>query len=444
MKRYDSHDSSNVLEAAHLLSVSTAAFPAEVSKLDNGLTLIYQAIPTTPVATVDVWVRAGARVEPVGWSGMAHFLEHMIFKGTERLQPGEFDRVIEEQGGITNAATSHDYAHYYITTAACYLPETLPYLAELLLHAAVPDAEFDRERLVVLEEIRRANDSPDWWAYQKLVSNLYEYHPYGRPVLGTEESLGNLTPEHMRAFHRRYYRPENMTVVVVGGIDREVALELVNRSFGNFPSALPGQACPDPEALALGTPFATQRTCETLPHLEQARLLLAWQGPDIEQAVDSYGLDLISVILAEGRSSRLVAELREDHSLVQGISASFSLSQESGLFMISAWLEAEHLEEAEQRVRKQLDTLIQEPVSLEELRRAQRLLCSDYAFATEAPGQIASLYGFYGTLSRPELSVLYPELIRCFEPEDLQGLAQRYLSPERVVTTIVQPEFSQP
>ncbi len=147
------------------------------------MTLIHQSVPITGVAAVDVWVKAGAIVEPVEWSGMAHFLEHMIFKGTDRLPPGSFDQVIENRGGVTNAATSHDYAHFFMTTASQHLSETLPYLGELLLNAAIPDDEFDRERDVVLEEIRQTYDSPDCIAFEALAESVYQRHPYGRPIL---------------------------------------------------------------------------------------------------------------------------------------------------------------------------------------------------------------------------------------------------------------------
>ena len=114
-------------------------FPASVLRLDNGLTLVHQEIATTPVVVADVWVRAGATLEPKPWFGMAHFLEHMIFKGTATLAPGMFDHNIETRGGVSNAATSYDYAHYTLTTAASYLADTLPHLGELLINAAIPD-----------------------------------------------------------------------------------------------------------------------------------------------------------------------------------------------------------------------------------------------------------------------------------------------------------------
>ncbi|NER03399.1 MAG: insulinase family protein, partial [Okeania sp. SIO3C4] len=127
---------------------STSNFPANVFKLDNGLTIIHQYISATPAVVIDVWVKAGAREEPDKWSGMAHFLEHMIFKGTEKLGPGIFDQIIENRGGVANAATSHDYAHFFIITAAQYLEEVVHPLAEILLRASIPELEFVREREV--------------------------------------------------------------------------------------------------------------------------------------------------------------------------------------------------------------------------------------------------------------------------------------------------------
>ena len=214
--------------------LSQAPFPANLVKLDSGLTVIHQYVPATPVTTVDVWVKAGAIAEPDSWAGMAHFLEHMIFKGTDRLAPGAFDTAIERRGGNTNAATSYDYAHYFMTTASQHLAETLPYLADLLLHAAIPDNEFDRERQVVLEEIHQSHDDPDWLLFQSLNEMVYQRHPYGRSILGTEETLMARSPTEMRQFHTYHYQPERMIVVVVGATTQSDAIDLVSDSFQTF------------------------------------------------------------------------------------------------------------------------------------------------------------------------------------------------------------------
>jgi len=411
-------------------------FPADLFRLDNGLTVIHQYIPATPVAVVDVWVRAGAIREPNEWSGMAHFLEHMIFKGTEVVAPGVFDQVVEYWGGSTNAATSHDYAHFYITTAVQYLEDTLPYLAELLLNASIPDDEFIRERDVVLEEIRQSQDNPDWLGFQALMESIYPEHPYGRPVLGTEDILLLRSPEEMRCFHACYYQPENMTVVIVGGVPQKMALELVEKSFQGFKAR---SSCPQ-LVTKLHQPIREIRRQELfLDRIEQARLLMAWTGPGVEQIRLAYGLDLISVLLAEGRCSRLVSKLREEEQLVHGVCSNFSLQQESSLFTISAQLEPENLTQVEELIGKHLLTLQTEPILEAELARCKRLLCNDYAFSTESPGQLAGLYGYYNTIAKAEIGVIYPQQIQGISGEEIQQIAAEYLCPHHYAVTVLQP-----
>jgi predicted Zn-dependent peptidase len=407
-------------------------FPADVFQLENGVTVVHQNVPATPVAIVDVWVRSGAIVEPEAWSGMAHFLEHMIFKGTDKLAPGVFDWTIENQGGMTNAATSHDYAHYFMTTAAQNLETTLPYLAELLLNATIPDQEFERERDVILEEIRQAHDNPDWQVYQALMESIYQHHAYGRPVLGTPEKLIQRSPAEMRAFHRTHYQPENMTVVIVGAVEQEFALETVSRHFDCF--AAPA-TCPFDKTEAEPPLTEVRRRTLGLPRLGQARLIMGWLGPGVEQLEHAYGLDLISALLAEGRTSRLVNELREERGWVQGINSSFSLQRDSGLFTIVAWLDPQYLESVEALICDRLADLACTPVSDLELARCQRLLSNDYAFSTEAPNQLAGLYGYYSTIHQPDSATRYPHVIRKFQAADLQRLASQYLSPNHYAVT---------
>ena len=411
-------------------------FPGSVIKLDHGLTLIHQQISTTPIVVADVWVGAGTNLEPEPWFGMAHFLEHMIFKGTPNLLPGEFDYHIEKIGGVSSAATSHDYAHYSITTAANYLEDTLPYLGELLLNAAIPDDEFIRERDVVLEEIRSYNDDPDWLGFQSLVKNVYQNHPYGRSVLGTEPELMQHSPEAMRRFYRNYYQPENMTVVIVGGIGEKAARELVNRVFADFPerdNCLQFTKVPAPIIKGIC------RHELILPRLEQARLMMAWKVPGVEEFRAVHGLELLSAVLGEGRISRLVSDLREEKQLVQDLCCDFSLQQESSLFTITAWLESEYLERVEELICDHLQELQNQEISKPELNRIQRFLCNDYAFSTETPDQLTNFYGYYHTIANAELAVTYPQEIQSFNPQELQKLAQQYLSPANYAVTILKP-----
>ncbi|MCD8488882.1 MAG: insulinase family protein [Desertifilum sp.] len=415
-------------------------FPAQICPLTNGLTLIHQAIPATPVVVVDVWVQAGAKLDPEDAPGMAHFLEHMIFKGTNRLAAGIFDEAIESRGGLSNAATSYDYAHFFMTTAVVHLKETLPYLAELLLHPAIPEEEFFREREVVMDEIRQTQDDPDWLGFQTLLENLYPSHPYGRSVLGSQIQLMQQTPEQMRAFHRQHYRPDNMSVVVVGGIEQSQAFDLVSECFAEFETShFP--PLPPPQPPAYHPPRLTQpyRRELNLPRLEQARLMMAWLGPGVDSLRSAYGLDLISVLLASGRTSRLVRQLREEQGLVQGICGNFSLQKESSLFTLTAWLEPQELPQVEELIRESLLELQTVPVSEAELLRCQRQLCNDYAFSTETPSQLAGLYGYYNTIAQAEQAAIYTRCIQSLQPEDIQALAQQYLSPDCYSAIVMKP-----
>ncbi len=411
-------------------------FKAKIHLLANGLSVVHQYIPSTPVTVADVWVKGGAIAEPEQWRGMAHFLEHMIFKGSKRIAPGVFDQIIENLGGITNAATSHDYAHFFLTIAAQYLPDTLPYLGEILLQAAIPDLEFLRERDVILEEIRATYDDPDWMAFQALCECLYQYHPYGKPILGEERQLLTYSPNQMRCFHRTHYQPPNMTVVMVGGIQEEMALNLVEKAFSDF--SIPSE-CPPTTIEAEPPLISVRRTQVYLPLLEQARLLMGWIGPGMDQIEEGFGLDVIAALLTGGRSARLVRELREEKHLVLDIESSFSLQKDSSLFTIGAWLEPHDIEAVEAIICDRLDDLQKTAVTAEELAKTQRLLLHDHIFSTETPSQLAGLYGYYHTLASADLSLLYPLAIRQIQPEDIQLLANHYLSPENYGISIVQP-----
>ena len=411
-------------------------FPANIFRLDNGLTVIHQHLPATPVVVTDVWVKAGASVEPEEWSGMAHFLEHMIFKGSPGVATGEFDWAIENSGGMANAATSHDYAHFFLTTAVSQVSNTLPYLADILLQASIPDDEFMRERDVVLEEIRSSYDDPDWVGFQALCQNVYKTHPYKRSILGEIELLMQHSPHQMRCFHRTHYQPENMTVVLVGGIEQEAAVSLINESFAEFSIR---SECP-PHIIEAEPPLIEIVRQELhLPRIEQARLSMAWLGAGAECLEDGIGLDLISVILAGSRCSRLIRELREEKQLVLDIYSDFSLQKDSSLFTISAWLEIENLDIVEKIICDRLAEICTQPIPEAELNRARRLLYNDYIFSTETPGQLASIYGYYNTVATAEQSITYPLTVNRLSSAELQRIANQYLSPERYAITILKP-----
>lgn len=394
-------------------------------------------MPATPVVVADVWVNAGAAREPLEWMGMAHFLEHMVFKGTERLRPGMFDHTIEAQGGFSNAATSHDYAHFYIAVSADALPTTLPHLADLVLHAAIPADEFVRERQVVLEEIRQAQDDPDWIGFQALSEQVFPDHAYGRPVLGTAPVLAQRSPEEMRCFHQTHYQPDNMTVVVTGGTPLETTLEMVRHAFRTF--ATPSDQATEAPPGRIQPWWGVRRQVLQVPRLEHARLTMAWTGPGIDDLDAACGMDIVSALLAEGRSARLVRELREERQWVLDIGSSFSLQRDCSLFTLQAWLDPEAVDAVEALICDRLSTLAGQAVSPAELARAQRLLVNDFAFSTETPGQLAGLYGYYSVVASAADSYTYPARIQAHTPTSITNLVKTYLSTNAYASTVLLP-----
>ncbi|MDX2271788.1 MAG: pitrilysin family protein [Cyanobacteriota bacterium] len=419
------------------MNFATSFLPAVTQKLTNGLTVILQPIAITNAVTVDIWVQAGGRHESPDLLGMSHFLEHMVFKGTERLKPGDLDRAVEGRGGITNAATGQDYTHYYITVAAEDLAETFPYLAEVVTQAAIPEDEFERERQVVLEEIRRAADNPDYLAYHQLMSTVYQQHPYGRPVLGTPEVLLSFTPELMRQYHRRWYSPENMTVVMVGNLDMDAAMGLVEQYFGGLPAGgdplLPSLP-PEPPLTGIRRAHLQQ------PRLEQARLLMAWPTVGVKHWQETCGLEMLASILGDGRTSRLVNLLREQRGWVRGVGCSAASQQEQGLFYVSAYLDPMQIEMVEQAILAEMGKLQQTPIPQEELERTRRILVNEFVFSTESPHQLASVYGYYHLMGGVELALDYLQQVRSLTAQQLQELAAIYLSPAAYVVTTLCPE----
>ncbi len=417
-----------------ILSTKTQISPPEIVKddvnvvqLSNGLTIIHQEISTTPVVVADVWVNAGVTSEPDSWSGISHFLEHMIFKGTKNVLPGDFDYVVESNGGFANAATSYDYTHFFLTTASQYLPETLPYLGEILLQAEIPDDEFYLEREVVLEEIRSSHDDYDWVSLQAINNNIYQQHPYRKSVLGEEHLLLKQTPNQLRCYHKTFYQPENINVVLVGNINLDKAVNLVEKNFSHFSirsECLPVNFDSEPPIIEI------RRQEIFLPRLEQSRLIMGWMGPGIENLEGAIALDLLSLIIAGGRNSRLVKKLREELNVVLDIGCQFSLQKHSSLFTICAYLEPDKINQVEHLIREEIYNLQKEPVTKIELINCQKGLCHDYIFSTETPEQLAGLYGYYQILKSAKLARQYPQIIKKLTAEKLQSYACQYLSPE--------------
>ncbi len=412
-------------------------------RLPNGLTIVAEQMPIDAV-NLSLWLGVGSAVESDAINGMAHYLEHMVFKGTSCLQSGEFEHLIEQRGAVTNAATSQDYTHYYITTAPQDFADLAPHQIEVVLNAAIPDEAFERERHVILEEIRRANDSPQRRTFYRAMDVAFERSPYRRPVLGPTSVIEHLTPQQMRDFHATWYQPQSMTAVAVGNLPVEQLIQIVadgvaesqSRRVGTSSRQLPERLESEPEA-----PFTEIVRYEQVDDsLQQARLVMMWRVPGMVSLPQTYALDVLASVLAQGRTARLVRDLREDRQLVSGISVSNMTYTRDGVFYISAQLPAENLKPVEAAIAQHIRRLHTEPVTDAEIQRVRTLVANRYVFGNETPGDRAGLYGYYqAVVGDLEPALLYPTHIQSVDAADLQAAAQQYLSPDAYGIVAIQP-----
>ncbi|MEM1254446.1 MAG: pitrilysin family protein [Cyanobacteria bacterium P01_H01_bin.21] len=416
-----------------------------VKRLANGLTIIAEQMPTAAV-NLNIWLRVGSRVESDAINGMAHFLEHMIFKGTPQLQCGEFERLIEERGAVTNAATSQDYTHYYITTAPKDFATLAPLQVELLLNANLHDRDFERERPVILEEIRRSEDNPRRRVFQHSMVLNFEQLPYRRTVLGPTSVIEQLSAEQMRDFHWRWYQPQNMTAVVVGDLPVEQLLSTVEQSFDQALANRRQTNLTEPlERVPVGTPEAPFASISRVDHsdatLQQARLVLSWRVPGLRQLSETYALDVVASILGQGRTARLVQDLRETRALVNNIFTSNITYGEQGVFYIAANLAIEHLDTVEAAVLDHIQRLYKEPVSEVELSRIRTQVANRYIFSNETSSDRASMYGYYHAMTGDiENALNYPTAIKTVDADAVQSAVQRYLPVDAYGVLRLYPE----
>lgn len=371
-----------------LSGLNTAPLPEpQRGQLANGTALVQLDLPNAPVVCLDFWCRAGSGVEAPEESGIAHFLEHMVFKGSRALQAGEFDQRIEALGGNSNAATGFDDVHYHVLIPPEACAEALELLTDLVLQPRLDHADFDMERQVVLEELAQSEDQPEEVAFQQLLRQSCLNHAYGKPILGERDALLSHTPEAMAAFHGRHYRADRCCLSVAGPLAALQLDEQLSRSALAGLQASKGDARPTP------LQFAPGEDRLELPRLEAARLLMAWPLPGAADQMSVVGGDLLTTLLAEGRRSRLVERLREQLRLVESIDLDLNVLESGCLVLLEAVCEPEHLSAVRAEINAVLLELQQEIPSDAEMDRARRLVGNGYRFSLEAPSAVAAMVG---------------------------------------------------
>ncbi|KAF3888596.1 MULTISPECIES: M16 family metallopeptidase [Nostocales] len=418
----------------------------KLHQLPNGLTIVAEQVPIEAV-NLSLWINVGSAIETDEINGVAHFLEHMVFKGTEQLVSGEFERRIEERGAVTNAATSQDYTHYYITAAPKDFAELAPLQIDVVLNASIPDEAFERERLVVLEEIRRSEDNPRRRTFQRSMETAFDKLPYRRSVLGPESVISQLQPQQMREFHRTWYQPKSIAAVAVGNLPVDELIAIVARGFeqattnphsctGAMPCAPTHHSLLNPEP-----PFTSIVRKEfTDESLQQARLAIVWRVPGLAQLEQTYALDVLAGILGHGLTSRLVQDLREERGLVSQISVSNITQQLQGTFYILAYCPADNLPDVEARIIQHIHNLQLEMVKKSEIEKIRTKVANRFIFGNETPSDRATLYGYYQSMVGDlEPAFNYPAIVQSLDAPELMQASQDYLSPDAYGVVVLKP-----
>lgn len=361
--------------------------PPRDHQLANGARVVSLPLAEAPLVCLDFWCRAGSIFENSQESGMAHFLEHMVFKGSEQLGPGQFDLRIEAMGGNSNAATGFDDVHYHVLIPPEAAADALDLLLDLVLRPRLEAEAFQMERQVVLEELAQSEDQPDEMALQKLLHLGCPGHAYGEPILGRRELLQSQTPAAMAEFHQRLYGANRCVLALTGSLDPEELIERIEGSalaalatVGEPPPRPPLAVCPGDHRLAL-------------PRLESARLLMLWGLPPAADLHGVMGADLLTTVLAEGRRSRLVERLREQLRIVESIDLDLHVMESGSFALLEAICEPDELPAVRQAISEVWSRLMGEGLPEAEWRRAQRLVANGYRFGLEAAGGVAGLIG---------------------------------------------------
>lgn len=396
-----------------------------ITTLENKITIITEQIPVSAL-TLNIWLNIGSAIETDDINGMAHFLEHMIFKGSKKVKLGEFERLLEARGAMTNAATSQEYTHFYFTSAPQDFADILPLQLDLVFYPSLPLEEFEREKKVVLEEIRRSHDNPRRRVYEQMMNLAFPHLPYHRPILGTEEVIKGLKLKQMQSFHQTWYQPSGMTIVAVGNLPVETLTENII-SHLPFSFSQPQPPSPQYHSESAFTDILTKEYTDS--SLQQARLMILWRVPGLDNIQETIALDVLAVILGRGKLSRLFRDLRENRQLVTRISASNTTYKIQGVFHIAVQLLQENIEATQKEIIKHIQKIQQFGVSEAELNRVKQNVASQFIFQREKTCDRSNLYGYYySQLQTINPALEYSEKVKNITIDDIKQAAIKYLS----------------
>ncbi len=420
------------------VSISEAGLKENVSEtnLSNGLKVILLENHKAPLVTFQVWYRVGSRNESWGKTGLSHMLEHMMFKGTAKVGPGEFSRIIQENGGNDNAFTSHDYTAYFENISADRVQISIDLESDRMHHLLLREQDFRTERMVVMEERRlRTEDNPQANMQEHMEATAFLTSPYHWPVIGWKEDIERFTLDDLKAYYKTYYNPVNAVLVIVGDFKKEELLPKIEKAFGSITKGVPPNQEKDIDPKQTGERRAFVKKEAQLPYL-----VMGYHVPNLREP-DSYALEVTAALLSAGKSSRLYQSLVRQKRLVLSVDADHSLlSRDPGLFYLSAeLLPGKEVKEVESALDEEVERLKKELVGAHELEKATNQIEASFIFSQD------SLFSQAMLLAQHEIALTWKAIddylpsIRKVTPEDIQRVTKEYLTPDNRTVGILIP-----
>lgn len=398
------------------------AFPVREHECANGLRALLLESHTAPVVCVSIWYRVGASDDPEGGTGMAHLLEHMMFKGSRNFPKGAYDQQLHVLGAMNNASTWLDRTNYYVLIGSDRYETALALEADRLRGATLTADDLADERTVVLNELDQNRDDPSTMLYEELLAHAFERHPYRRPVIGWRPDVESISIDGLRAFYDRFYQPANAFLVMAGDFDSERMVSDIERHFGAIGGTAVERA-PRPLEPAPAGPrrFRVSRT--------GGQEMLALGYPAAQRiAPEALHLDVLAQVLGHGRTSRLYRALIDTHRAVHVAAENQSMPTDPFLFMVD--LEPAPGVPAEEVLRvydEEVERLAREPLTEEEFRRARKRARVDFVMRRDRVSALAFLLGEFEIAGGWRQLTTYLERLDAVTPQDVMRAAERYL-----------------
>ena len=417
------------------LAHAEARQPTHSYTLDNGLQVIIREDHRAPVVVSQVWYKVGGVDEPPGQTGLSHALEHMMFKGSEHLEPGQASHLLSSLGASENAMTNRDYTAYYQMLSRDQLPVALEMEAERMHLLTLPEDEFVKEIEVIKEERRmRVDDNPNGLAYERFLAQAYTANPYGQPVIGWMHDIERMGIEDLRAWYQQHYVPGNAVLVIVGDVYPETVKPLVERYFGAVPA---GDAPEVRKPLELPAPGERSMTLHL--DLQLPTLLMGFNVPSlntVSEPWEVHALRLLGAVLDGGYSARLPSRLERGDAVATSVGTSYdAFTRGDSLFIFSGIPnEARNIDlpQLEEAIWKEIDELKQNPPSADELARVQAQVVAGLVYAQDSIMAQANRIGELEVVGLPwELVDEDTAALQAITPEQISEVARKYLTRER-------------